>query len=299
MLNKLLLVVKGFCMGTADVIPGVSGGTMAYILGIYQQLLGAIKSFDFKSLQLLCKGDLRGAISRPHFSFIIPLFIGILSALLFFTRVIPLPKLILSHPELIYALFFGLILGSIVVLTQQVNKIGILGITQIIIGVIAGLVVVTLTPTETPDDSWFIFICGSLAITAMILPGISGSFILLILGKYAYIFDGLGHFKLGIILPFALGAATGLIVFSRFLHWLLKNFHDATMLVINGILIGSLWVIWPFQNRQYTELRGKQRLIDSSPYFPDTFNDTTLYVIGLILFGFFLVVIINRLARRN
>lgn len=286
-------------MGTADVIPGVSGGTMAFILGIYEQLLAAIKSFDLKALTCLLKGDLKGACSRPHFGFIIPLFIGIFSALLFFTRVIPLPKLIISDPELIYGLFFGLILGSIIVLFKHIDHFQFSDLIETAIGMMIGLLIVTMTPKDTPDASWFIFFCGALAITAMLLPGISGSFILLILGKYSHIIDGLGHFNFGIIIPFALGAATGLIFFSRFLSWLLEQFHRATLLVINGILIGSLWMIWPFQIRKYIEVREKQRLIESTPVLPETFDVTVMTSIAFMLAGLSLVLLISFLGDRK
>ncbi len=299
MLEKAKLALKGMCMGTADVIPGVSGGTMAFILGIYEQLLASIKSFDLECLRLLLKGDFKAAVSRPHFGFIIPLFIGIIAALMFFTRVIPLPKLILTDPELIYGLFFGLILGSIIILLKHIGNIQLKDIIEIVIGIVVGLLIVTMTPKATPDASWFVFFCGSIAITAMILPGISGSFILLILGKYAYILDGISHFKFDILLPFALGAATGLIFFSRFLSWLLEHFHRVTLLLINGILIGSLWVIWPFQNREYVEVREKKRLIDSTPIFPESFDATVMYSLLLMMVGFSLVLLISYLGDRK
>ncbi len=286
-------------MGTADVIPGVSGGTMAFILGIYEQLLAAIKSFDLECLKRLFTGDLKGAITRPHFGFIIPLFIGIIAALMFFTRVIPLPKLIISQPELIYGLFFGLILGSIIVLLKHIGEIKLKDLITIGGGIAIGLLVVTMTPKDTPDASWFIFFCGAIAITAMILPGISGSFILLILGKYAHILDGISHFNLSILIPFALGAASGLIFFSRFLSWLLAHFHKATLLIINGILIGSLWVIWPFQNREYVEVREKKRLIDSTPILPESFDSMVINSLILMLVGFSLVLFIGYLGTRK
>ncbi|MFK8067385.1 MAG: DUF368 domain-containing protein [Gammaproteobacteria bacterium] len=299
MRSKIILAIKGMCMGTADVIPGVSGGTMAFILGIYEQLLAAIKSFDLECLKRVFSGDVKGAITRPHFGFIIPLFIGIIAALMFFTRVIPLPKLIISHPELIYGLFFGLILGSIVVLLKHIGEINLKDLIMIGAGIIAGLLIVTMTPKDTPDVSWFIFFCGAIAITAMILPGISGSFILLILGKYAYILDGISHFNISILIPFALGAASGLIFFSRFLSWLLAHFHKATLLIINGILIGSLWVIWPFQNREYVEVREKKRLIDSTPILPEGFDSMVMNSLLLMLVGFSLVLFISYLGDRK
>lgn len=298
-MDRLLLILKGFCMGTADVVPGVSGGTMAFILGIYERLIAAIKSFDLECIKKLLSGDVKGALLHPHWGFVLPLFAGIFAALLFFTRVIPLPNLIKTHPELIYGLFFGLIVGSIVVLLKHIPKIDAKGVALILAGIIIGYLVVTLTPKETPETSWFIFFCGALAITAMILPGISGSFILLILGKYAYIINGLGHFDLRIAIPFALGAAIGLALFSRFLHWLLAHFHNATLLVINGILIGSLWIIWPFQNRIFVEVRGKEKLIESHPVLPAAIDGTTLNAFALMAGGLMLVLAISYFSDRT
>jgi putative membrane protein len=286
-------------MGTADVIPGVSGGTMAFILGIYPRLLAAINSFDLEWLRRLVRLDIKGALSYPDFQLLVPLGLGIFAALMFFTRVIPLPILIITHPEFVYALFFGLILGSIIVLLRQIPEIGLAGALRLGAGFVLGFLVVTLVPTNTPDAVWFVFLSGALAITAMILPGISGSFVLLILGKYAYIFDAIGRLDLLVLLPFGCGAVTGLALFSRFLAWLLRRYHDGTMLVINGVLIASLWVIWPFQERSYIEIRGKPRLVESSPLVPDLFDTTVLAAIGLMLLGISAVLGIHAMAERK
>ena len=171
--SSLKLLAKGFCVGSADVVPGVSGGTMAFILGIYPQLINAIKSFDLEWVKSIFKFDLKGIIHRPHFSFLIPLGIGAVSALLFFTRIVSLPNLIRTQPEIIYGLFFGLILGSIVLLFRHLGvMILIRQLVFILLGLIFGGFVVTMVPASTPDDSWFIFLCGAIAISAMILPGI-------------------------------------------------------------------------------------------------------------------------------
>ncbi|MCP3871192.1 MAG: DUF368 domain-containing protein [Gammaproteobacteria bacterium] len=297
--QSAVIAAKGFCMGSADVIPGVSGGTMAFILGIYPQLLAAINSFDLVWLRKVTRFDLKGALTHPHFGFLVPLGAGILAALLFFTRVVPLPQYIVSHPELVYGLFFGLIVASVLVLLRHIPRIDWNMLLHLAAGIVLGLTVVNLVPTTTPDASWFIFLCGMLAITAMILPGISGSFILLILGKYAYIFDALGHFRFSVIVPFVLGAATGLIVFSRFLGWLLHVYRQGTLMVITGLLIGSLWIIWPFQQRTYVEVRGKQRLIESIPTLPETLNATLLESVLLMVTGFVVVVALDRFAQKN
>ena len=188
-------------MGAADVVPGVSGGTMALILGIYRDLIDAIKSFDLNWAQSVIRFDVKRAIGLPHFHFLVPLLIGILSAVLFFTRVISIPKLLETSPELIYGFFLGLIVGSIVVLFRDLKVWSVNLLGALMAGVVFGYLVVTLVPAETPSASWFIFLSGAIAICAMVLPGISGSFILLILGKYAHVLDGIGHFKLNIIVP--------------------------------------------------------------------------------------------------
>lgn len=284
-------------MGSADIIPGVSGGTMALILGIYERLLEAIRSFDRAWLADLVRLRIAAALGRNDLEFLLPLAVGIVLALLFFTRVVPLPTLIITHPELVYGLFFGLILASIVVLMREVERYGPKEILLTVLGAVLGFTVVNLVPVSTPTAAWFIFLCGFVAISAMLLPGISGSFILLILGKYAYIIDALGAFDVPVILAFALGALSGLVAFSRAIVWLLHRYHQATLLVIKGILIGSLWVIWPFQDRVYETVRGKQRLVGASPVWPEALDATVLAGAALAVAGFALVLVIHRLSR--
>lgn len=294
--SRLRLILKGFCMGTADVIPGVSGGTMAFILGIYSELLSAIKSFDLIWLKSIFKFELKVFVSRPHFSFLIPLGIGIGTALLFFTRVVPLPVLLQIYPEQIYGLFFGLIAGSIIILLQEMLALELTEVVPFILGFVTGFLIFNLVPVQTPESAWFIFLYGSLAICAMILPGISGSFILLILNKYVYIFNAIGYFQLTILIPFALGAVTGLVVFSRILSYLISKYYRNTVLFIIGILVASLWVIWPFQERAYIMVRGKARLIDSTPALPTELSSPVILSIGMIMTGFLLVLALNRFA---
>jgi len=283
-------------MGTADVIPGVSGGTMAFILGIYSELINAIKSFDLILAKSLLTIDVKTIISRPHFSFLIPLITGIFCALLFFTRIINLPHLLHLYPEIIYGLFLGLIGGSIIILIRAVGRFGLKDIVSLVLGFSVGFYVFNLVPVDTPNSAWFIFLSGSLAICAMILPGISGSFILLILNKYSYIFNAIGHLKMSILLPFALGIVAGLMVFSRVLSYLLREFYRPTVIVIIGLLLASLSVIWPFQERIYVLVRGKSKLADSVPYIPTEMSETVLYSVALIITGFLLVLAIDKIA---
>lgn len=299
-LSRLKLIAKGFCVGSADVVPGVSGGTMAFILGIYPQLINAIKSFDSEWLRMILSFNIKGIINRPHFNFLIPLGIGAVAAILFFTRIISLPTLIRTQPEIIYGLFFGLVLGSIVLLFRHLGM-GLLlrRALFLLLGILFGGFVVTMVPASTPDGSWFIFLCGAIAISAMILPGISGSFILLMMKKYAYIFNAIGHFDFSIILPFMFGIMTGIVLFSRVLSYFLKRFYQQTILFITGILIASLYVIWPFQTRLYEVVRHKERLVSSTPYFPEAFSQQILYSLIMMLVGLVVVIALDYFSEKD
>ena len=296
--DSAVLIAKGFCMGAADVVPGVSGGTMAFILGIYTRLIDAIKSFDVAWVGALLKFNFRTFFARPHFAFLIPLGLGLVSAVIFFTRIVSIPSLLKTHPEHIYSLFFGLILGSILVLFDEIGWNSVTDGLHMLLGIVIGGVVVSAVPTQTPDTWWFIMASGAIAICAMVLPGISGSFILLILGKYAFVLDGIGNLKLAIIVPFALGAAFGLAAFTRLLSWLLHRFERPMLLIISGFLVTSLWVIWPFQQRQYISVRGKQQLLESSPIAPP-WETITIEASFLALLGLVIVIGASRLANRS
>ena len=280
-------------MGAADVVSGVSGGTMELIFGIYPRLINAIKSFDTDWIKGLVRFDLDIILHRPHFSFLIPLFLGIFTAILFFTRIIPLPVLIRTHPETIYGLFFGLISGSVLILMKETGSWSFKEIRFVIAGIAIGHLIFNMVPMETPDASWFIFLSGAIAISAMILPGISGSFILLMLKKYAYIFNAIGYFNFAVIIPFAMGMVTGLVLFSRVLSWLLKTWYQETLSTIIGLLVASLWVIWPFQERIYEIIREKERLLGSSPYIHQQINANVSMSIAMIIAGLLLVLILN------
>lgn len=299
-LRKLNLIIKGFCIGSADVIPGVSGSTIAFILGIYPRLINAIKSFDGKWLSMIFSLNFRSGLQRPDFNFLIPLGLGILSAVFFFTRIIPLPILVRTHSEIIYGLFFGLVLGSIILFlyklgTNLISKYFIF----LLFGIFFGVYFISLVPSSTPDDSWFIFICGIVSISAMLLPGVSGSFILLMMKKYAYILNAIGHIEFSIITPFIFGVITGLIVFSRLISYILEYFYQQTILFMTGLLIASLYVIWPFQNRFYEIIQNKEIMISSRPQIPELLSEQVLYSITMMIFGLLIVIILSRFSRES
>ena len=262
------LLIKGFLMGSADIVPGVSGGTLALIVGIYTRLINAIKSFDTRFFKQLVTLKFRDALREVHWKFMVVLLSGMFCAILFFTKVVPLQVYMFTNPELVYGLFFGLIVGSIFVLIKAVDGFNWVHGLMVLIGAGIGFWVVTLVPTDTSEAPWFVFISGSIAICAMILPGISGSYFLLILRKYDYILEQFG--KLGTsetiagllsLLPFAAGAVVGLALFSRLLSWLLSSYEAKTLAVLIGFLIGSLYVIWPYQDRTFEQIVSKTEVV--------------------------------------
>ncbi|PWN05138.1 DUF368 domain-containing protein [Rhodohalobacter mucosus] len=256
------LIIKGFLMGSADIVPGVSGGTLALITGIYHRLIYAIKSVDMTTLKHTLKLRFDVVFENFHWKFLLLLFTGILSAIVFFTRVVPLQVYMFTHPEIVYGLFFGLILGSVFLLYAEVESTfrNWRSLLPLLAGTVIGFWVVTLVPADTPETFLFVFLSGSIAICAMILPGISGSYILLIFRKYDYILSQLGEIgssqtvtALLNLIPFVLGALVGIVLFSRLLSWLLDRYYSVTLLVLIGFLVGSLYVIWPYQEREYAE----------------------------------------------
>lgn len=249
-------------MGSADIVPGVSGGTMALITGIYERLINAIKSVNGSVIKNILRLKFKDVFAEFHWRFFALLFVGLFSAVFFFTNVVPLQVYMYTQAEIVYGLFFGLIVGSIFLLIIEVSpqSRGWKNIFPIFAGALFGFWVVTLVPADTPETFLFVMLSGSLAICAMILPGISGSYILLILRKYDYILTELGDvFSSNPIdpflnlLPFIIGAIVGLALFARLLSWLLNNYHAVTLLVLVGFLVGSLYVIWPYQDRDYVE----------------------------------------------
>ncbi|MGM0507155.1 MAG: DUF368 domain-containing protein [Bacteroidota bacterium] len=254
------LALKGFLMGAADIVPGVSGGTMALITGIYDRLIHAVRSVDLPLLRSLIKLDLAGFLDRFHWRFLLILLSGIGCAVLFFTRVVPLQVYMHTRPELIFGLFFGLILGSALFLLREIDEQktfrSVWG--PLLGGTVIGFLIVSLVPATTPETPLFLLLTGMIAFCAMILPGISGSYFLVLLGKYDYILGLVGSLGTDTLittglalLPFILGGALGLGLFSRLLSWLLKHYHTATLAVLIGFLFGTLIQIWPWQERQY------------------------------------------------
>lgn len=281
--DYLGITLRGFVMGTADVIPGVSGGTMAFILGIYEELLDAIRAV-LPFLRNLLAGRWQQAFAEFPWRFLLALLIGIGAAILSLARL--LHRALETHPQLVYAFFFGLIVASVYVVRRRVRRW-----TAALVGIVAlftlGAFWLTgLRPAQTPETPWFIFLSGALGICAMILPGISGAFILVLLGKYQFILQALIRMDLPILLIFIAGAAVGIVSFASFLRWLLTHYHDPTVAALVGFMLGALREVWPWKAERW-------------PTLPAQLNGEVWLALGLMLLGFGIVIALESLAERR
>lgn len=298
-------------MGAADVVPGVSGGTVAFITGIYEELLSSIKSIDYKAFQLLFSGKFKDFWKQVNGSFLLTLFSGI------FTAIFTLAKLILfllsDYPIHIWAFFFGLIIASAILMVKTVKQWKALPVLTLIIGCIIAYYIAGITTVATENSSLFyIFLCGAIAICAMILPGISGSFILLLMGAYELVIGTIktlgeailnGNFqvafqKIPLISVFVLGCLVGLASFSRFLTWLFKHFHDAAVALLTGFLIGSLNKVWPWKETLEAISEKHKIEVNISPArFEAMYGENYLLAAAILcLLGLILVLGIEKLA---
>jgi putative membrane protein len=297
----IILVLKGMCMGVADLIPGVSGGTIAFISGIYDDLLDSVASMNGKFFKALLTLNFKEAFEIIHIRFLVPLVAGIGFSILALARLMHF--LLNEHPIPTWSLFFGLIAASIIILGKELKNLKSPGtFTSLAGGIIFGYVVVSIVPVSTPDSLWFIYLCGMIGITAMILPGLSGSFLLLILGKYEYITGALknpfGEGNLLLLLVFLCGTTTGLLSFSKVLNFCLKKYHQLTMAFLTGLLIGSMKKVWPWKEVLETKIvRGKVRVLRDANIIPSNYDTEFYLAMGLIIVGFLLVIILEKLAK--
>jgi putative membrane protein len=295
-----ILSLKGVCMGTADIIPGVSGGTIALITGIYQELLMAIKSADMAVLRLLLAGNVKGAVAKLHLRFLLPLFLGIGVAVVSLARVM---NYLLHHqPVFVWSLFLGLVMSSIFLVGSKVDRWRGTTVGMLSAGTAAAWFIVSRVPVSTPETWGFIFFSGMVAICAMILPGISGAFILLILGKYAFITGTLKNpfipYNLAVIAVFGTGCLIGIMGFSRFLNHLLSTRYQATMAFLTGLLAGSLPRLWPWQVAVESQMiRGEMHVITTRNVFPQALDSEVAVAVFLFCLGAAAVLFLERISR--
>lgn len=290
---------RGVLMGAADIVPGVSGGTIAFITGIYDTLLGSLRAFDLAFMARLIRLDIRGAWLHVNGSFLLALLLGIGTSVFSLARLISWA--LETHPVPLWAFFFGLILASAVVLLRQIERWTLARVMSLCAGAgVAGII--AFSPVANMDFGLAgVFLSGFLAICAMILPGISGSFILVLLGMYGTVLAAVKSLDLLFLSIFMLGAGTGLLCFSRLLYWLLHRFHQATMALLTGFLFGSLIIVWPWKQvlawveGGHGQLKPAQQIpISPAEYLAVTGQDPTIWLcLALVIVGFALVWLID------
>ncbi|MGE4488070.1 MAG: DUF368 domain-containing protein [Kiritimatiellales bacterium] len=294
----LTLTVKGALMGAANVIPGVSGGTVALLTGIFEPLINAVKSFDLTALKLLFRGKIKDAVQHVHLSFLIPVGIGIVVSILSFARL--LEYLFETHALYVWAFFFGLILASVFFVIRKVGRVSTAVIFLFSLGTVLAAGIAFLPPAGENASVPYLFLCGIVAMCSMILPGLSGSYVLLLMGNYQLVMiDSVVHLRLEILLPVAVGAVAGLAVFTRFLSWVFKHFHDQTIALLTGFIFGSLSILWPWKTAifQTFESAGKvkEKVIGYHYALPDL-SIETLIALGVMAAGIVLLTLMEKSA---
>ena len=243
--NRSILFLKGMAMGISDLIPGISGGTIALLLGIYKDFISSLKSINYKSFIYLVRLDFKKLNNQLNLCFLLPVFFGILSSIFIFSSLISF--LLLDYKVLLFSFFFGLIFFSSIRLISSLKPTSTLDFLTVFVGLVIGLSFFFVSSLSTSNSIFSIFLAGFIAISAMLLPGISGSYILLILGKYEFMLDSISSFNWINILIFSLGAITGILSFSKMIHYLLKNYYKSTIFFLSGLMMGALNKVWPWQ----------------------------------------------------
>lgn len=284
-------------MGAADVVPGVSGGTIAFISGIYEELISSINQINFNTIKILRKEGLPAMWKSVNGNFLISLLLGIAISVISLAKVIR--HLLETQPILVWSFFFGLVLASILYVAKQITKWNLVAIVMLILGAIIAYFITTLRP-QTADISYpYILLSGALAICAMILPGISGSYILLLLGMYKPVLDAIHEKDFKILGTLIIGAIVGILSFSRLLKWLFDHHKNLTLATLTGFIIGSLNKIWPWKNVLESELiNGKLKVWREESVSPLNYgeNNQIYYAILLALIGFIFILVLERLA---
>jgi len=281
--QNLITMLKGMAMGIANVIPGVSGGTIALITGIFERLIDAIKSFDLKAVKLILAGKFKEFAEYTDLVFLISLFLGVGIAIIAVARIFE--YLFEHYPVYIWSYFFGLILASVYFVGKTIGKWNFSVIISFIIGSSLAIALTFMTPASENDNFLYLIICGVVAICSMILPGLSGSYILILMGNYQLVaIDAINNLRLEVIIPVGIGAVVGLIAFSHVLSWLFKKFKNQTLAILTGFILGSLGIIWPWKNPIEVTFGDKIKVIGYD-YFKPEFNTEFFIAITIMIIG--------------
>jgi len=293
----IALFFKGMAMGAANVIPGVSGGTIALITGIFERLINAIKSFNITALKIIIKGDLKGFAQHTDLYFLLAIFSGIGVSIISVAKLFA--YLFEFYPIYIWAFFFGLILASVLFVGKTIEKWTLGVILSFLIGAATAISITLLSPANENDSFLYLFFCGIVAICSMILPGLSGSFVLILMGNYQLVMiEAVNELRLDILLPVALGAAGGLIGFSYILSWVFKNYKNQTIGVLTGFILGSLGIIWPWKDAIIEHFGDKEKVIGYD-YFLPNMDASFAIAVTLIILGFVSIWLMEKAASEK
>lgn len=296
--DYIIISLKGIAMGAADVVPGVSGGTIAFISGIYQELIETINAVNLQALKTLKNEGIKAAWKAINGNFLISLLLGIGISFISLAQLIK--WLLENKPIMVWSFFFGLVLASIYFVGKQVSKWNIKHIMVLILGVIIAYYITIMPAMGGNNSLLFFFVSGALAICAMILPGISGSFILVLLGAYKPLLEALHAKDLKTIFVLFLGAVVGLLTFSRLLKWMFDHHKDTTLAVLTGFIIGSLNKIWPWKKILQSEvIEGKLKVILDKSISPFSYqgDNHLIFAVFLAVIGFSLIILLEKSAQ--
>lgn len=292
-------------MGAANVIPGVSGGTIALITGIFEPLIDSLKSINSEAFKLFFTGHWKEFARHIKLEFLIAVFLGVGISLFSIARI--LKYLFESYPVLVWAFFFGLIIASVFIVGKSISKWGVSVWLSFAIGTALALVITFFKPAQENDQIYYLFICGIVAVCSMILPGLSGSFILILLGNYQLVMiDAVSELNLTILIPVGIGAIIGLLAFSHLLSWIFKSYKDQTISVLTGFMLGSLLILWPWKEEIYSLDSNGQHILNRSGEFlregyhfllPDFSIGQTWIAFICIIFGLISIIAIERIAQ--
>lgn len=314
-LDYSIITLKGIAMGAADVVPGVSGGTIAFISGIYKELIDSINNVNFGALKTLRNSGFKVAWKQINGSFLFALLLGIAISILTFAKIITYS--LMHYPILVWSFFFGLILASISFIWKDIDKWTLRSICFLIFGTVVSYLVTIIEPTSSPDGYLYLFISGFVAIIAMILPGVSGAFILLLIGSYETVIHTINQFRDAVfnldwellqqavlkLLTFAVGAIIGIKLFSKVLHWMFNNHKNSTLALLIGFMIGSLNKIWPWKETLiwHTNSLGKQIPLVEKSISPFQYeNDPQLfYAFIMAIVGFLIIFILEKIGSKK
>ena len=291
LVKNIVVALKGFAMGAANVIPGVSGGTIALLTGIFNELIESLNALmSVSSWKMLLQGRFADFWKAIHGTFLLWLAIGVILSVFSLAKL--MEYVLTHHPVQTWAFFFGLIIVSAIFMLTDIKGWKGSDIFWLVAGIALGAFICLMSPTETTSDMWFIALCGAIAVCTMILPGISGSFILVLFGKYEYIMKAVSELNIPVLLVFTLGCVIGIVAFSKFLHWLIGKYEKQTLLVLIGFTIGALVKVWPWADKAANEAANA---LTGAPV-------GTLHIPGAILWaliGAGLVLVLELLSAKN